>query len=43
MFESIDLQVADETVTSTNQIVSFTHAVTCTRTGCYGTTCKYPC
>jgi hypothetical protein len=42
MFENIDLKIADATKQSTNIIV-FSQRVTCTRTGCYGTTCKYPC
>jgi hypothetical protein len=44
LFESIDLQVADPK--ETNGILPvpiFTRQSTCTRTGCYGTTCKYPC
>lgn len=44
MFESIDLQVADPKETSNIVITPvFTRINTCTRTGCYGTTCKYPC
>jgi hypothetical protein len=42
MFESIDLQVTDEKAKS-DFIVNHTQFVGCTRTGCYGTTCKWPC
>jgi len=42
MFESIDLQVADEKE-STEQLAAYTRIANCTRTGCYGTTCKWPC
>jgi len=42
MFESIDLQVADEKET-TDIIPVYTRIANCTRTGCYGTTCKWPC
>lgn len=41
MFESIDLKIADEGETSS--IIRSTVTLSCTKTGCWSTSCKFPC
>ena len=46
MFENIDLQIADDKKTEAAAGLRgpvFSQFYACTRTGCWGTSCKYPC
>lgn len=43
MFEDIDLKVADANEAPSLTISTVTKIAHCTVTGCYGTSCKYPC
>lgn len=43
MFEDIDLKIADEKKEEKTEAIYFSQYYGCTRTGCWGTSCKWPC